>query len=535
MEQGKLTSDELKDIAAKGYADPCFFLKFFLAHKFPKDIPWIHRGILAILTRKTDFLKKYGELDKIIENFQVFIDPSDPGQGLEPIFTLDQEGNILFRVKKFSMLMLPRGYAKTTLAGLGVVLYWILYQDRKFPIYVSETQTHAEIQLGNVAWELENNPRILSVFGNIVPERSSRLRWTQDMLQTTTGITICARGRGGQIRGMNVNGQRPDTILLDDVEDRESVKTTEQRAKTKTWAYGDVIPALPEMDETATIMAIGTLLHPEALLMSWLADSDWTAIVFGVRDRQGEPLWLDNMNEEKIQKKKDMYARAGQLAQYYLEYENTIRADEAQKFRQSMIIYEPKTREDCVGVSIALDPAISNSKDACAAAIAVTGMDEKGLITVLDYWEKVGATPNEQLEEYFSMVAKWNTTLHGIESIAFQAALIHICREWMFRKKRYFEIIPLRHSSKKEERIEGILQPRYASGYMRHSRRFPELESQLLDWPNGKKDGPDVLSMAVALLDPHAPQASFADGGKDLGEDEYEPLDKVLKGDWRAA
>lgn len=544
QEELTLNTEEAKDIAQRAYADPVFFMKFFLNHKFPKTVPWVHRGILAILTKRTDFLFKYGEVDKIVANFLYQSDPSDLQSPLLPIFQVvaggDGYASIVMVSKKFTEIMLPRGTSKTTLAGQGVLLYWICFADKKFPVYISETQTHAEMQVSNIARELEANPRIRAVFGNLVPERSAPQKWTQEMIQTTNGVTLVARGRGTQVRGMLVGNSRPDVLLLDDVEDRDSVKTQEQRQKTKTWAYGDVLPALAEMDQESTVIALGTLLHPDALLMTWKADPDWTSIIFGVRDLQGEPIWEDYMGEIKIEKKKAMYARAGQLSQYYLEYENTIRNEDTAKFRNSFFIYSPITRDELVGVSEALDPAISNKEGACEATIYVAGMTEKGLIHVLDSWYAVGATPNEQLEEYFRLSKLWNVTLHGIESIAYQASLIHTCREWMFRKKHYFEVTPLTHSQKKEERIEGILQPRYASGYMRHTKRFPKLEEQLLDWPNGMKDHPDALAMAVALLDPHAPSAAMGEDGKDLGEDEYEPLDKVFalkngkQQDWRA-
>lgn len=528
-----LSSEEIKDIAKRGYEDPCFFMKFFLSHKFPKNIPWVHRGMLAILTRKTDFLMKYGELEKIASNFLYRKDPTDEKSELLPVFIICPETKeIKLAVSKFTMLMLPRGLSKTTLAGQGVIIYWLAYQEYKFPVYISETQTHAETQVNNIARELETNPRLRTVFGDVVPDRQSRLRWTQEIIQTTTGVTIVARGRGTQVRGLNIDGNRPDVLLLDDVEDRESVKTAEQRKKTSDWFYGDVLPALAELNESSTIVAMGTLLHHEALLNVLKSDPDWTSIVFGVRDLQGEPLWADNLSEDKIIKKKAAYARQGKLSTYYLEYENTVRNEDSAKFRSSMIIYSPVERSKLVGVAIALDPAISKEEKACDAAIAVSGMEENGLIHVLDTWNLRGATPNAQLEEYFRLIFKWDCTLYGIESIAFQASLIHTCREWMFRKRRYFEIKPITHKIKKEERIEGVLQPRYASGYMRHARRFPELESQMLDWPNGKKDVIDVLAMAVSLLDPHAASAAN-DNGADLAEDEMPPLDEVYNGDWR--
>ena len=71
--------------------------------------------------------------------------------------------------------------------------------------------------------------------------------------------------------------------------------------------------------------------------------------------------------------------------------------------------------------------------------------------------------------------------------------------------------------------MQGALAPRYKAGYVTHERLFPELKTQLLDWPNGKKDCPDAVAMAVTLLDPYAAQA--ADPEVDLGDDQYESED----------
>ena len=85
------------------------------------------------------------------------------------------------------------------------------------------------------------------------------------------------------------------------------------------------------------------------------------------------------------------------------------------------------------------------------------------------------------------------------------------------------------NKEKKVQRIKKILQPRYANGYIKHVKRFLELEKELLDIPNGKHDDcPDSLAGCVALLDPWAAAAS---GEKDLSEDEFEPLDDS----WRIA
>ncbi len=534
----ELTPEDINATLERTFDDPVDFCTTFLHHKFPKKMPWVHRGILALVTRKTDFLLQYGELDKIVSHFIWSEDPADDSAPTHPIFHLqrDAEGKVVsidLDYTKYSMLMMPRGFSKTTLVGQAAMLYLILFREKQFIVYLSETSGHSEMQINNVKAELEANELIRAVFGNLVPDRYDPRKWTATMFETTSDVVVMCRGRGGQVRGLNHKGNRPDTILFDDVENKESVRTVEQRAKTVDWFYSDVIPALPAMDPDATIIGLGTLLHPEALLKVLELDPEWTSMTFAAIDSDGEPLWADNMTLADIEKKKRSYALAGKLSSFYMEYMSMIRAGEDQLFRPTFFIIDPFIRQELISVALVIDPAISedvHSADFCA--LAAVGMSEKGQIGVVDTYAKIGMSPREQVDKFFEMDKKNQATHHGVESIAYQKALVHLLREEMFRKGRYFEIECITHGRiGKDERILGILQARYANNYISHIRRFPELEGQLLDYPNGKKDLPDVVAMAISLLDPYA--AAAADPDKDLGDDEYLPLSEVLEGEWR--
>lgn len=555
-----LTKDERDQIARDCFRSPARFLRTFMNEAFSTPLPWLHRGWLAILTRKTDFLldvldhdedadwwlAKRGlpfrdverELDKIVKHFVWKEDPEDDQSPEHAIFHLTRNADgktirVDVDFNRFTAAMIPRGFSKTTLAGQGVPLYWILYQEKKFFVYISETATHASDQLRNVRVQLEENKLILSVFGRLKPERMETEKWTDEQLQTKTGITVVARGRGGQVRGLNIKNKRPDCIILDDVEDEESVQTIEQRQKVRKWFYKSVKPAIAELNPDSTIIALGTLLHKEALLMTLMRDPDWTFIRFSAIDRDGEPLWELNMPLKKLARIKNSMTLVGELSSFYMEYMSMIRNDETAKFRESFFIHQHYGIQDCVARALVCDPAISQNKNADFCAFGVVGMTERGILPVLDTFAEVGMSPREQVDKFFELSIRWDITHHGIEAVAYQAALVHLVREEMFRKKRYFEIQSITHSQKKETRVEGVLQPRYANGYIVHTRRFPELESQLLDWPNGKKDVPDVVAMAITLLDPYAGQAGM-DEGNDLGDDEYEDLDVVLEGDWKS-
>lgn len=519
-----MTSDALSDLITEGFADPAFWCRTFLPHWFPSRMPWLHLGILAILTRRVDFLNKYPDLDKILKYFVYKEDPKKSDSAMVPIFSIDN--NIIkMTLSRNTAIMMPRGFSKTTLVN-AALLYLICYKESDFSLYISETKTHSETQIRNIKNEIERNELLISCFGSL-----QGATWRNDLIKTTNGVTLGCAGRGGQIRGKNEEGNRPSRIILDDVEDEESISTPEQLLKTSDWFFRSVKPALPRMRRDAQIIMLGTMLSADALLPSLLNDPDWTSIKFGAILPDGAPLWPEMMSLETISREKSSYQRLGKLNAFYLEYLSTARNQEEQKFPRRFFRYNSAPGPSMN--AIAIDPAISEKPGSDYAAIAVAGMQRNGKIIVLDMWAKVGATPREMVDEYFRLHKLYNCAKQGVESIAFQAALVHLLREEMFRKKHFMsEITPITHKrNNKILRVESILHPRFANGYIEFHHPFALLEEQLEDWPNGKKDLPDALAMVISLLDPFAAQA--ADPEKDLAEDEYLPLEQVLQMEMR--
>lgn len=554
-----MTPEQLHSLRLECYLDPTLFARTFNRHWFSAPMSWVHRGMLALLLQRADFLLNFGyedwpdsswewdrdQLDKILKYFVYKDDPDSQLEVPKPLFILSPEGNKIHIItSRFNALMLPRGVGKTTIVNLANEID-ILYKDVRFLMYVSETATHAAEQLGNIKRELENNELVQEVFGILRPERNSGLHWSEDFIETTTGVKIAARGRGGQIRGRNVGGDRPDKIVVDDVEDKESVATTEQLRKTKVWFFGDLVPALPKMSKAGKIIALGTLLSPEALLMGLIKDPRFIGITFGALDPEGEPIAPFYMSKEQYEAERLSYARQGMLLEFEMEYGSRIYYDEdTRKFDPDSIKIQIMERTQFLAVAEVIDPAISEDEKADYASIGITGITERGHHHVLDLWAKVGAHPREQIDKYFDLHFQWTPTHHGVETIAFQAALVHLLQEEMFRRAKtwgaraYFEITKITHGrTRKEDRVEGILAPRYKAGYISHQKHFPELITQLRDWPLGKKDCPDVISMCVAMLDPFASLAieDEADSGENpMIKDQFRSLDEEL-GQWRHA
>jgi hypothetical protein len=530
-----LTAQDIKKIAARAYSDPVFFCSHFLSEWFPGRIPWVHRGMLAILSGKTDFLWEYGELDKIASNFVYKKDRTDPDSELIPLFIIDKKNKkITLRKSNTILIMLPRGFAKTTIMN-AMVLYYICFQERKFPFYLSASGSHSATQLRSIRVQLESNAVIHAVFGNLVPDRTDGKKWTDNFIQTTHGISVMARGRGGQVRGSNVSGQRPDLFIIDDVENEESVISNEQRQKTRKWFYEAVVPALPALDDSAGIVVCGTQLHFDGLLTYLAADPDWVTINFGVTDKQGDPLWPENMNLVDIENRKASFQRVGNLAGFYREYYNMIKDEDTALFKQSYFQYRILGRNEFAGVALVYDPAISKKDKADYSTFAVVGMAKDGALDVLESIGQRGMTPREAVDMLFELYRIWRPSRVGVEAIGYQRSFIHLAREEMARRGLFFEIEAITHGRvAKEDRIRGVLQPRYAAGFIWHRKAFPFLESQLLDFPYAKHDDfPDSVAMSATLLDRYA---NFAINPEfDLAGSTLPPLERVVGGDFRTA
>ena len=234
------------------------------------------------------------------------------------------------------------------------------------------------------------------------------------------------------------------------------------------------------------------------------------------------------MGEAAYEFKKERFRRNGKIAEFAREYDSTIRVDEDALFQfKDITLYQPTRLEDLVVRAMACDPAISDQPGRDHTAISVGGRKENGALWVLDVWGGLGITPTRLIEKYFEWQAAFQTQLNGIEAQQYQKALIYLMREEMARRQHFFNIIPIVQGSDKtkDDRINGILQPRYSNGYVRHAKPLPLLENQLQDFPNGKKDYADATAMMFALMG--ETQALAAPIGS-IGQDEFDPLPPLV-------
>jgi len=407
----------------------------------------------------------------------------------------------------------PRGFGKTTIDTIAHPAKRILFREKKFIVPVSATATKAEMDAENLKAELTSNLMIKEMFGPIKSDRFSRQQWI-----TESGTCVMPRGAGQQIRGILYQRYRPDLIIVDDLEDSESVMSEDQRKKLKDWFFDDLCNSVNRSRRDWKIVVVGTVLHEDALLVNLLEDPDWYHVHLSICDDEGHSNWPDFMSDDEVRQLKESYARRGQLDNFYREYRNIPISTEDSTFQPNYFKYydEPitievvdkdtkevkKERVKTVENVVILDPAKTVKIHSAESAIVGVGIDKqhhrlfvRDVVSAMMY-------PDEIYNEMFGMVERLKAHILGVEVTSLNEFILQPVKNEMHIRGLFPQLIELKARGKKEERVAGLV-PYYRQGYIYHNRTCcDKLESQLLAFPRSKYwDIMDALAYVIELME----------------------------------
>jgi hypothetical protein len=444
---------------------------------------------------------------------------------------------------QLALIIAPRGFGKTSTVNLALPAKKILFQEKKFIVPISCTATQAVMQGENLKRELMTNRMITGLFG---PMKSDT--FSKDMWITANGTAVMPRGAGQQVRGILFGNNRPDLIIVDDLEDSESVRSDEQRAKTKAWFFEDVMNSINRARKDWKIIVIGTLLHEDSLLANLMEDKSWYHAHLSICDDSFHSNWPDFMSDDQIKELVDQYRRIGLLDSFYREYMGVPIAKESAKFQQEHFKYYEETDASFIAERrklenlVILDPAKTTKVTSDDTAIVGVGIDVSTPKIYVRDIERGNFHPEEQYTKCFDMADRLGARVIGIEVTSLNEFITYPLRTEMMRQKRYYDIVELKARSVKEERISALV-PFYRLGFVYHNRNVcAPLEKQLMSFPRSKKDDiMDALAYVVEMLEigeryfvPPSSDKEIEDEYKDLKDDDYGP-DLPKLPEWRYA
>lgn len=363
--------------------DAEFFIEFFLADSLDMPVPEFHKEIWGLMT--------------------------------------DEE-------KERVLLAIPRDHAKTTLAKLVVVWYW-LHTTHRFCVYLSNTAPIAKGACRDIMNFLESD-NFIRVYGRIRMEKQSENEglWIFHLPMgdgRTKRCILRGLGQGQQMRGINIDNQRPDIAVVDDVEDNDNTESETQQLKLDKWVFGPFIKALARKKK---IIWLGNMLSRTSLLARLSQNPRWNPVVFGslVRDAVSgllEPLWPGKWTVEALQEDFKEYKDNGLVETWMCEMMNMPGHGE-NGFTAENINYQAiPTPDDIICSWLTIDPAFGLTSLNDETAICVHVIPRDGIpmtvACVHGHFDEM-----QIFNEALALTQYWGCWTWGIEAVAAQKVLI---------------------------------------------------------------------------------------------------------------
>lgn len=395
-----------------------------------------------------------------------------------------------------------RNSAKSTRAEEAVIIKAVLKRHRNI-LLVGASFPRAKERLGAIKNELVTNQMIEYLFGKQEGEA-----WMEGKIVLSNGVCVQAVGSGMSLRGTRHLNWRPDYVIIDDLEDEESVKDPEQRDKMMRWLYGTLLPALSEDHPAALVRLLGNRLDDDAVIVRVAKDPAWQHIRVPIMEQHAEgderydlppgrwrATWPGMFPLEKIAEKRSEYERLGMLQTFNCEYMCEASDPEQQLFKASQERTHTGVRT-WQGVFAAYDPARTVNSTSASTGKAVFSWVGNRLIV----WKGDARLwlPDEIVADIFQTDQEFRPVEIGVEATGLEEFILQPLRHRALDRKQLLPIRKLKPPRGKDSFIKS-LQPFFKSGEIEFVDVSSEARGQLLSFPTGRKDFPNALAYALIM------------------------------------
>ena len=409
------------------------------------------------------------------------------------------------------MMLAPRGIGKTSLAHAYIMRH-ILFRQKRFIMYVSNSLTVAEMQTENIKVCLQSTSLVKQMFGDLT---ISDLSGTADdsfskKAWVAYGHTlILPRGSNQQVRGLLYHDHRPDLIVIDDLEDMETITNELQRLKRKDWFFGDLMKTPSRLKKDCKIVYIDTLKHEDAL-PTYLDELDeWKSITLSICDKDFHSYAPEFMTDDELKQEIDTYRAAGALDVFYREHTNIPVGPETQSFKpenfQHYKEHEDGMKEklDALDNVVLVDPAKSlTPQSADSAAVGIALDMREGRIYIRDILSGK-FYPDDFHQGIIDMAIRIKASVIGVEVAGLNEYIKQPMKNALTESGTFrFELVWLTPRKSKEDRIKSLISYYRRGSVFHNSFCCGPLEVQLLGFPRSKLwDIMDATAYVVQLME----------------------------------
>ena len=397
-----------------------------------------------------------------------------------------------------------RKSAKSTIVAEEATLIQAGLCEFRNCLLIGASYDRACERLESIKHEIETNEDLEQVFGI---QRTSV--WAADKIVLANGVVIQAKGVGQSLRGVKHYDQPPDYVVIDDLEDEESVRTPAARAEMLRWVHKTLIAACTK---EARIRILGNRLDPEAVIVK-LADlvvdgrkiwlhKRFPILYLDVKTGEETATWPEAFPLEWCRQKRAELQTLGLYEDWMQEYMVEADTPQARIFRPEHFANAVRpivrTYERCWAM---VDPARAIGKRTATTAIPVWSWQGARLIVwdcLIGHW-----LPDQIIDTIFKVDDEYQPIAIGIEEDALNQFIQQPLRQEMVKRGHIVPVRPMgarkfTQGRGKEDFIKS-LQPFFAAGEIVFAKPLPDLQAQFLSFPKGQIDGPNALAYALKM------------------------------------
>lgn len=444
--------------------------------------------------------------------------------------------------KSHQLLLLPRDHMKSALIAYRCA--WELTKDPTLRIlYISSTSNLATKQLKFIKDILTSDVYRLYWPEMVEKEEAKREKWTEREIsidhpkrkeESIRDPSVFTAGLTSNIVGMHC-----DIAVLDDVvvqsnayledgrskvKDQYSLLSSIETVNSKEWVVGtryhpkDLYSSLVEM-EVDEYDEIGNVVRSEPLFETKEypveTAGDGTGEFIWPRAQRSDGKWF-GFNQEELAKKRAQYLNKVHFrAQYYNDPHDIdsspIQRDLFQYYDQNFVSrrdYNWYFKRERLNVVAAVDFAYTTGKKSDYTSIVVVGVDGVNNYYILE----IDRFKTDKISDYFARILKlyekWGFRKIRCEVSVAQQVIVKDLKENYIRPHGLSlsvdEFRPSRWHGSKEERIMGVLEPKYANRQIWHYQggNIQVLEEELVFTNPAHDDVKDALASAIDFAVP---------------------------------
>ncbi|MDR2964025.1 MAG: phage terminase large subunit [Bacteroidales bacterium] len=412
-----------------------------------------------------------------------------------------------------------RGHAKSTHLGVFIPL-WLkiqvpspnregLSRSINTVVVVSKSQDAAIKLLSDLQEQLAYNELYIRDFGEQVKAGS----WTEGEFVTQDDTFFIALGRGQSPRGLKHKGNRPDYIVIDDIDDDEMARNPRRVNEIAEWCLTALLGTMAM--GRGRFVLVGNRIAKTSVLTHIAARPHFYHTIVNALDKHGKPTWAENYTADEIRELRETMGERN----FQKEYMNNPMTEGA-VFSQKNIRYgkmlPPKEYRQLICYT---DPSFKNSNTADFKATMLVGKTPEGQFHLLKAYADQTSVSNMIAWHYAIMdyIEGRVPVLYYMEANFMQDLMLDEFRQVGNTLGNHVPI--LGDSRKKPDKFARIeaMQPLFERNLVVFNEKEKDtpgmqvLVEQLLLFERGSRahdDAPDALESAIWMLSQRSRQSN---------------------------